>query len=324
MGDILAFGSVVIDNVLVVNRFAAANETVQARRYRYTYGGAGANVAVASARLGLRSGIFAVSGYDFGTTNYRKCLKEQGIDIRGVIRTNAFPMPRSFIISKNRSGDQRLYYYENKRGISNLLFQNESLALKLSKEYELLHFSTGHFEFYYRFLKHNRVKNIVSFDPGQETFTYAYRVIRLLKFANLLFMNKYEAKRVKEILRIKNIREIKGPKLICVSLGAYGSIIVYNGQAYCIPAVKPTNLVDPTGAGDSHRAGFLVALLKGYDFLTAGRIASTVASFTIEAEGAQTSLPNWENVVRRYEHFFNEKFPKPQTNWKETKKFLLS
>lgn len=29
------------------------------------FGGAGANVAVTTARLGLRSGIFAASGYDF-------------------------------------------------------------------------------------------------------------------------------------------------------------------------------------------------------------------------------------------------------------------
>ncbi|GAB6076036.1 PfkB family carbohydrate kinase [Desulfurobacterium crinifex] len=324
MRDILAFGSVVIDNVLVVSKFAAVNETVQAKKYRYTYGGAGANVAVAAARLGAKSGIFAVSGYDFEKINYKKCLKEQGVDIRGVIEAKEFPMPRSFIISKEDSDDQRLYYYENKKGVSKLLFEHKFLASKLAKEYEILHFSTGHFEFYYRFLKRNRLKNVISFDPGQETFTYPHRVTRLLKHTNLLFMNNHEAKRIKEILRLKSMREVKGPKLICVSLGAQGSIIIYNGQTYRISAVKPSRLVDPTGAGDSHRAGFLVALLKGYDFLTAGRIASTVASFTIEAEGAQTSLPTWEKVIRRYEHFFKERFPQPQTTWEETKKLLLS
>jgi len=310
--DVLAFGSIVIDNVLVVNKFASSNETVLAKGFRYTYGGAGANVAVAVARLSAKSGIFAVSGYDFEKLNYKKCLEEQGVDISGVIEAKEFPMPRSFIISKQDSDDQIIYYYEDKKGTAELLFKNENLALELCKNYRVLHFSTGHFEFYYKLLKDNSFKNIISFDPGQETFTYPYRVARLLKYVDLLFMNKYEAKRIKEILKLRSLKEIRGPKLICVSLGARGSLVVFKGKTFKVPAVKPKKLVDPTGAGDSHRAGFLVALLKGYDVLSAAKIASTVASFTIEAEGAQVSLPTWEKVVKRYEEFFKEKFPEPK------------
>jgi ribokinase len=322
MGDILAFGSIVIDNVLIVNRFASVNETVQVKKYRYTYGGAGANVAVAVARLGLKSGIFAVSGYDFERMNYKKCLVEQGVDISGVIENKKFPMARSFIVSKEESENQILYYYENKKEVVRLLFENMSLAFKLSKKFKLLHFSTGHFEFYRKLLKRH-IGKIISFDPGQETFTYPHRVIRLLKYSNLLFMNNHEAKRIKEILKIKSIRDIWGPKLICVSLGAEGSIVIFKDNVYRIPAVKPHRVVDPTGAGDSHRAGFLVALLKGYNVKTAARIASTVASFAIEAEGAQTSLPTWDKVVKRYEYFFREPFPEPQTTWEKTREELV-
>ncbi len=317
MKDVLAFGSIVIDNVLVVKRFASINETVQASKYRYTFGGAGANVAVAVARLGGKSGVFAVSGYDFEKTGYKKALTEQGVDISGVINTKAFPLARSFIISKKESDDQILYYYEDKRGVARLLFHNMKLAHKLAEEYKILHFSTGHFEFYYKFLKKNHLPALISFDPGQETFSYPYRVIRLLKFVHMLFMNNHEAKRIKELLKIRSIREIKGPKLICISLGASGSIILFKDKVYRIPAVKPEKLVDPTGAGDSHRAGFLVALLKGYDLETAGKIASTVASFTIEAEGAQTSLPTWEKVEKRYREFFKEDLPTPNGSWEK-------
>jgi ribokinase len=322
--DILAFGSIVIDNVLLVKRFASVNETVQAEKYRYTYGGAGANVAVAAARLGAKSGIFAVSGYDFKRFNYYRALKEQGVDIRGVIENRNSPMPRSFIISRENNNDQILYYYENRKEVSRLLFKNLGLAEELSKEYRVLHFSTGHFEFYYKFLKQSRTPALVSFDPGQETFTYPYRVVRIIPYVHMLFMNNYEAKRIKELLKIRSIKEIEGPRLVCVSMGAHGSIIVFRGKVYRIPAVKPKKLVDPTGAGDSHRAAFLVALLKGYDIPTAGKIAATVASFTIEAEGAQTSLPTWDKVVKRYEHFFGKDFPEPQTSWEETKELLTS
>ena len=323
MRDILAFGSVVIDNVLVVRKFPSINETVQAKKYRYTYGGAGANVAVAAARLGAKSGIFAVSGSDFERMNYRKHLLNEGVSLDGLIPAR-FLMPRSFIISKENSDDQVLYYYENKRGVRDLLFKNLKKARELSRQYEICHFSTGHFEFYYYLLKRERIHNVVSFDPGQETFSYPYRVIRLLPFVHMLFMNNHEAKRLKELLKLKSIRELRGPKLVCISLGARGSIVIYGSKTCRIPAVKPSKLVDPTGAGDSHRAGFLVALLKGYDVETAGKIASTVASFTIEAEGAQTSLPTWEKVAERYQQFFREELPEPQGSWEETKKKLLS
>ncbi|WP_457568615.1 PfkB family carbohydrate kinase [Desulfurobacterium sp.] len=322
--DILAFGSIVIDNLMIVDKFAALNETVPVKKYRYTYGGAGANVAVAAARLGVASGLFAVSGYDFRKMNYEKCLTEQGVDITGVIRTKEFPMARSFILSKEESEDQILYYYESKKAVAKLLFNNIRLAEEIAANYKILHFSTGHFEFYKQFLKKHNGNQIISFDPGQETFSYPHRVIKLLKHCHMLFMNNHEAKRIKEILKIKSIKEIKGPSLICISLGAQGSIILFNNRVYRIPAVKSSKIVDPTGAGDSHRAGFLTALLKGYDIETAGRIASTVASFTIEAEGAQTSLPTWEQVTNRYEQFFKEPLPEPLLSWEKITNLILT
>ncbi|WP_456455993.1 carbohydrate kinase family protein [Thermovibrio sp.] len=323
MKGVLAFGSLVIDNVLVVKKFPSVNETVQVNKYRYTYGGAGANVAVAVRRLGEKSALFAVAGKDFEKSNYKSHLEKEGVDIQGVIKA-PFLMPRSFIVSKENSDDQVLYYYEDKKGTSELLFKNKTKAGEISREYEISHFSTGHFEFYYHLLKKKIVNNVISFDPGQETFSYPYRVIRIIPYCHLLFMNNHEAKRIKELLKIKSIKDIKGPKLTCISLGAKGSILIYKGETYRIPAVKPKKLVDPTGAGDSHRAGFLAALLKGYSVETAAKIASTVASYTIEAEGAQTSLPTWEQVVRRYEEFFKEEFPEPSLSWEEVKRELLS
>jgi ribokinase len=306
--DVLAFGSIVIDNVLLVKRFASINETVIADDFRYTLGGAGANVAVAVARLGGKSGLFAVSGYDFEKISYKKALVEQGVDIRGVIRTKSFPMPRSFIISVKDKDDQVLYYYENRRESAKLLFENIELAKKLCREYKIIHFSTGHFDFYWTLLESlEDYEGIVSFDPGQETFTYPHKVVKLIKKCDFLFMNIHEAKKIKEFLKLRSLRELEGPKLICVSMGARGSLIFTEKEVIRIPSVKPDKLEDPTGAGDSHRAGFLFAILKGYDIKTAGRIASTVASFTIEAPGAQTSLPNWEKVKERYEKFFKEK-----------------
>jgi len=64
--------------------------------------------------------------------------------------------------------------------------------------------------------------------------------------------------------------------------------------------------IDPTGAGDGYRAGFLVGLVKNYDLETCGKIGTTVASFIVERKGCQTNLPDWKQMKKRYERIFGE------------------
>lgn len=52
-----------------------------------------------------------------------------------------------------------------------------------------------------------------------------------------------------------------------------------------VPAVKVKKVVDPTGAGDGFRGGFMVALAYGYDMIDCLRIGNVVASFAIEKYG---------------------------------------
>jgi sugar/nucleoside kinase (ribokinase family) len=64
-------------------------------------------------------------------------------------------------------------------------------------------------------------------------------------------------------------------------------------QVSAFPVVE----VDPTGAGDSFAAGFLVALDEGADPIEAARFGAAVASFTVEAPGHQS--PNRDTVNAR-------------------------
>ena len=52
-----------------------------------------------------------------------------------------------------------------------------------------------------------------------------------------------------------------------------------------VPAVKVRKVVDPTGAGDGFRGGFMVALANGCDMIDCLRVGNVVASFAIEKYG---------------------------------------
>ena len=74
----------------------------------------------------------------------------------------------------------------------------------------------------------------------------------------------------------------------------------------------PVTLADPTGAGDAYRAGFLTAYQKGYDILTACKIGTVSASFTVEVIGCQTNLPDWKTMSARYNENFG-RLKEPET-----------
>jgi ribokinase len=63
-------------------------------------------------------------------------------------------------------------------------------------------------------------------------------------------------------------------------------------------------MVDPTGAGDAYRAGFLTAFRRDYPLRTCAEIGSVTASFAVEACGCQTNLPDWDAMAARYARAF--------------------
>ncbi len=92
----------------------------------------------------------------------------------------------------------------------------------------------------------------------------------------------------------------KGVKMLLITLGARGALLILeDGQVITEPARKVENIVDTTGAGDTYRGSFAVALMKKGDKGTWSeylRYASAAASICITRKGAMPSLPSQEEV----------------------------
>ena len=80
--------------------------------------------------------------------------------------------------------------------------------------------------------------------------------------------------------------------------------MLYTGGTEQFIPVVPVTLADPTGAGDSYRAGFLTAYVRGYSPLTSCRIGTVTASYVVEHPGCQTHLPTWDQMCSRYRTHF--------------------
>ena len=87
--------------------------------------------------------------------------------------------------------------------------------------------------------------------------------------------------------------------LLYVTSGSSGSSVYVGREREAIAPVPPARFVDPTGAGDSYTAGVVTALLRGFDPSSAGLVGAANASFVVEAFGAQSNLPSWEQIEAR-------------------------
>lgn len=93
--------------------------------------------------------------------------------------------------------------------------------------------------------------------------------------------------------------------VIIVTYGADGSeLLLADGATIKIPAAHAAAVVDPTGAGDAYRGGFVAGLVRGYDLEVCGRMGSLAAACCIEHYGTQSHRYTQEEFFGRYRQDF--------------------
>ncbi|MFA4872533.1 MAG: carbohydrate kinase family protein [Patescibacteria group bacterium] len=125
-------------------------------------------------------------------------------------------------------------------------------------------------------------------DPGQEIPLLSARELNyLIQGAHVLISNDYEFAQIKQKLKQSEKEILRNVETIVVTLGAKGSLIYHRAHTYTVKAVRPKKVVDPTGAGDAYRAGFIKGLVSGWSLPRCGEFASYIAKFPVEHYGTQ-------------------------------------
>jgi adenosine kinase len=119
-----------------------------------------------------------------------------------------------------------------------------------------------------------------------------------VEHAKHIIGDDYEISLIKD--RVKPSKKLWDEKIIITTLGEKGAEISEFGKIHKIEAVKHLSFVDPTGAGDAFRAGFLAGLSKQFDLPTCGRMGAVAASFAIEEYGTQEHVFTKEEFSDRY------------------------
>ena len=285
--DLLAIGHTAFDYIIQVKEFPQPNSSTSIKNMKTLFGGAAANVAVVASNLGLKSSLVSAVGEDFTGSDYQNKLNNLMINTKNMIVVENEKTPTAFVLTDSNN-DQISYFYWGAAS----QFKTSNPPQKAIEEVEAVHLATGDPGFNRRSgeVAHEAGK-LISFDPGQDLHMYSKNELEsVLKICDILFGNHHEIKRIQETLNmsIKDLRNF-GPDIVVTTYGKDGSAIFTDNEIKIDAIIKDT--IDPTGAGDSYRAGFLNAYLHGEDLETCGRFASSVASFVVEEEGCQTNVP---------------------------------
>ncbi len=110
-----------------------------------------------------------------------------------------------------------------------------------------------------------------------------------LKNAAILFVNDYEFESILKKTGLSESELNQMIPLIVTTLGAKGTRITGSEvvKPITVPAVKNVKVVDPTGAGDCYRAGFLYGYIRGLDLIVCASLGSVCAVYTVETHGTQ-------------------------------------
>ncbi|OGH13004.1 MAG: hypothetical protein A2687_01165 [Candidatus Levybacteria bacterium RIFCSPHIGHO2_01_FULL_38_26] len=255
-------------------------------------GGTAGNVSYSLGLLKTPHTLFSVAGKDFD--DYKKAFKKLNIDTDHVLVDKSNYTSTGFAMTDKKDNQIWGYFYGAAEKISKLNLKN--IATK--KDIVLIGPSgaKGSLSFVKQCVD---LKSSYVFDPG---FILTQVNDNDLEFGvghcNFLIGNDYEINLIKK--RVKKWKSMFKNKTVITTLGEKGSKIECNGISYNIKPAKPKKVVDPTGAGDAWRAGFLAGMEKGFDLKTCGGMGSVASSFAVEEYGTQEHKFSTKDFENRY------------------------
>lgn len=304
MHTILVSGSLAFDRIatfpdLFKNHFVAdklhtINVSFVVDQLKDNWGGTAGNIAYNLSLLGERATIIASVGNDFAP--YRTWLESRA-DL-SLVQERTDLKTATCHITTDSGNNQIAAFHPGALGVP---FVGEvphaDLAIIAPSNYDDMkrlpeEYRTHQTRFF--------------FDPGQMIpMLSADDLKNGIEGANAVFLNDYELGMVMHKTGWSEHDIATHAQVLVVTLGEVGSRIITLKEEVRVPAV-PAEAVDPTGAGDAFRAGFITGYLASLPLTICAQLGSAVAVFAVESHGTQNHTPTREDIQNRYEAVYGK------------------
>ncbi len=307
MSKILVAGSIAYDRIMdyagnftdsfMADKLHTLSVSFQVETIKENFGGCAGNIAYNLKLLGEEPEIIATAGSDFG--RYEEYLKKLGISSDS-IHINASDFTAVAHIMTDRANNQIAAFAMAACATPYGSLPETSFAAAI--------LGPGCVADTIAAAVHAKAKGIkYYFDPGQAMPAFeAGNLKEIISGAAGLFCNDYELSLITEKTGWNESVLLGATPLLVVTLGAKGSRSMTKDGVIEVPAAAIEKLVDPTGAGDAHRAGFVKGILAGLSLKECGQLASVVAAYAVEQQGTQNHRFIMPELKARYAAAYGE------------------
>jgi len=295
--DVMLHGMVFLDIIFSgLSRMPAGGEEIWADGMGSCPGGV-ANLAVASARLGLRTGLAAAFGDDdYGDFCWRTLADQEGIDLSCSRRFDQWHSPVTVSIS--HEGDRRMITHGHDAPVSaNVLIgdpprsravlfdlvpvdEAEELAwIDRSREHGALLFADVGFD-------GSGVWDPRTLDPLDRCHAFTPNIVEAMAYTHT--ETPYDA--------LYTIAD-RVP-LAVVTNGRHGALAIDSstGEEANVPALRVES-TDPTGAGDVFCAALSLGTLAGWNLEHRLSFAALCSALAVQEFGGSLAAPGWGDIA---------------------------
>ncbi len=297
-------GSINADHVISVPYFAKPGETLTGQNYQISYGGKGANQAVAAARLGAKVAFISCIGSDSIGETMKNVFVKEGIDTT-YINTVPQEMTGMAFIQVAKSSENCIVLASGANAHLGEMVVRQSEAQIAQSDYLLMQLETPLYgvELAAQIAKKNGVQVVLNPAPAQILSD------ELLSLIDIITPNETEAEILTGIrvsdeqsaVEAAQVFHKKGIDCVMITLGEDGVFVSQHGETRIINGFR-VKAVDTTAAGDTFNGGFVTALLEGQSFENAVRFGQAAAAISVTRKGAQPSIPTRQETLEFLSH----------------------
>ncbi|MBQ9017061.1 carbohydrate kinase family protein [Candidatus Saccharibacteria bacterium] len=260
-------------------------------RISFETGGGGTNSATTFARCGHEATFIGNIGRDPAGEAILACLDEEGIDSSYVYFASRKKTGVSVILLDTKSGERTILTH---RGASAKFDNLDPKDLEeIKPDWLYVTSLRGDLKTLEKFLKKAKELNSkVMWNPGKLELKEPKKVLSLLKYVDVLLVNKTEAG---ELVGGTDLRELLNKlrgyaETVIITCGGMGAIATDGTETIRLGLYEDIPVKDTTGAGDSFGSGFLAALASGKSFEKSLVFAAANSTSVVGKLGAKPGI----------------------------------
>ena len=292
---VVVVGSSNIDLTALVDRLPARGETLLGRQVMQSFGGKGANQAVAAARAGATVGFLSKVGSDANGALIEQHLASQGLS-RMVLLRDAEAQTGIAMILVDAAGNNQIVVVPGSnqhltpadvRQHAGLISGARVLLVQMEIPIETVQECL-------RLAKRHGLLTILNPAPACSLLPEFVRMV------DVLTPNEREAcvlSGVTDSAEAAGVLVRGGVGTVVVTRGAEGAVISRGKEVIPVPAFV-VEAVDSTGAGDAFNGALACALAEGMPIEAAVEMAAAAGALATTGRGAQTALPTRSEIDR--------------------------